>query len=272
MKKEFVFNNGVISPALAYGTWLIKNEDAEECVLNAIEVGYRHIDTAQAYGNEEGVGNAIKKCGMPREQLFVTSKIKAEIKDYETAKKSIDESLRKLQLDYIDLMLIHCPTPWSEYGSKYRYFKENLEVWKALTEAYENGKIRSIGVSNFEQEDIDNILNNSDVKPVANQICVHIGHTPIELIKYCQNKNIVIESYSPVAHGNIINNPIIKDLADKYRVSPAQLCIRYTLQLDTISIPKAQNKSHMIENTKLDFEISDEDMKSLLSIQGLTSF
>ena len=264
---SFKLSNGKIAPALAYGTWLIKNEDAAECVRTALEVGYRHIDTAQAYGNEKGVGEGIRQSGLPREEIYITSKVQAEIKDYEKAKKSIDESLARLGVDYIDLMLIHCPQPWLLYGNKRkRFFKENIEVWRAMEEAYEAGKLKAIGVSNFAIDDLENIINNCKIKPMANQILCHIGKTPINVIKFCQENDIVVESYSPIAHGRILKDKKLKVLAEKYGVSVAQICIQYTLQLDTISIPKASSRAHIEDNFKLDFEISKEDMIELLKI------
>ena len=267
--KEFVLNNGVKAPALAYGTWLIKNEDASNCVKMALEAGYRHIDTAQAYQNEQGVGQGIKESGLKREEVFITSKVQAEIKSYKKAKKSIDESLKKLGVDYIDLMLIHCPQPWMLFRSGLRFFKQNIQVWKAMEEAYKEGKLRAIGVSNFLIDDLENIINNCEIKPMANQILLHIGETPVDVIKFCQENDIVVEAYSPIAHGKALDNPTIKAMADKYKVSAPQLCIKYTLQLDTISIPKASSKEHIEDNMKLDFEISKEDMIELMKLNRI---
>lgn len=268
--KDFILHNGVKAPALAFGTWLIKNENAANCVRMAIEAGYRHIDTAQAYENEEGVGEGIRLSGVKREDIFITSKVKAEHKSYKKAKKSIDESLKKLGVDYIDLMLIHCPQPWILFKNKlFRYFKENIQVWKAMEEAYKEGKIRAIGVSNFLVDDLENIINNCEIKPMANQILCHIGNTPIDVIKYCQQNDIVVESYSPIAHGKALKDKTIQQMADKYKVSVPQLCIKYTLQLDTISIPKASSKEHIEDNAKLDFEISKEDMIELIKLNEI---
>lgn len=267
--KELVLHNGNKIPTLAYGTWLIKNKDAANCVKMAIDAGYRHIDTAQAYGNEEGVGIGIKECGVPREELYITTKVMAEIKNYKKAKKSIDDSLKRLGLDYVDLILIHCPQPWILYGSKRRYFKENIEVWKALEEAYKEGKVKAIGVSNFRIDDLQNIINNCEIKPMVNQILCHIGSTPTDIIKFCQENDIVVEAYSPIAHGAALKDKAIKVMADKYNVSIPQLCIKYTLQLDTISIPKASSKEHIEDNTKLDFEISEEDMIELIKLNEI---
>ena len=267
--KDFVLTNGVKIPEVGYGTWLIKNDDAYECVRNAIEAGYTHIDSAQAYGNEENVGKAIRECGLPREKIFLTTKVQAEIKNYEKAKKSIEKSLETLGLDYIDLILIHCPQPWMLFRGKRRFFKENKEVWRALEEAYEEGKVKSIGVSNFLVDDLENILEDCKVKPMVNQILCHIGNTPMDVIKFCQENDIVVESYSPIAHGAALKNPAIVKMAEKYGVSVAQLCIKYTLQLDTVSLPKASSKEHIIDNLKLDFEISEEDMIELIKLNEI---
>ena len=267
--KTFKLSNGVEAPALAYGTWLIKNENAANCVKMALEAGYRHIDTAQAYGNEEGVGQGIKESGLKREEVFITSKVQAEYKSYKKAKKSIDESLERLGVDYIDLMLIHCPQPWILFRSPFRYFKQNIQVWKAMEDAYKEGKVKAIGVSNFLVDDLENILKNCEIKPMANQILLHIGETPVDVIKFCQENDIVVEAYSPIAHGKALYNDKIKAMADKYKVSVPQLCIKYTLQLDTISIPKASSKEHIEDNMKLDFEISEEDMVELMKLNRM---
>ena len=264
--KDLLLHNGVKIPSLAYGTWLIKNEDAANCVKMALEAGYRHIDTAQAYGNEEGVGEGIKSSGLKREEIFITSKIQAEIKSYKKAKASIDESLKKLGVDYIDLMLIHCPQPWALFRGPLKFYKQNIQVWKALEEAYKEGKVKAIGVSNFLIKDLENIMKNCEIKPMANQILLHIGETPVDVIKFCQENDIVVEAYSPIAHGKALNNEEIKLMADKYKVSVPQLCIKYTLQLNTVSIPKASSKEHIESNAKLDFVIEDEDMVKLLKI------
>ena len=261
-----ILHNGVKVPQLAYGTWLIKNENAANCVRMALEAGYRHIDTAQAYGNEEGVGQGIRDSGLKREEVFITSKVSASIKSYKKTKASIDESLKKLGVDYIDLMLIHCPQPWALYRSPLRFFKQNIQVWKAMEEAYKEGKLRAIGVSNFRIDDLENIFNNCEIIPMANQVCLNIGDTPLDIVKFCQEKNIIIESYSPIAHGRALSNNKIQEFAEKYGVSVAQLCIKYTLQLNTVSIPKASSKEHIEQNTKLDFEINNEDMKELLML------
>lgn len=267
--KVITLMNGVEVPVIGYGTWLIKNKDACECVKNALSLGYRHIDTAQAYHNEEGVGKGIKESGLPREQIFVTTKVEAEFKTYDKAKKSIDESLKRLGLDYIDLILIHCPQPWMKFRGKNKYFKENVEVWKALEDAYKEGKVKAIGVSNFDNDDMQNILDHCEIQPMVNQILVHIGNTPVDIIKFDLERDIMVESYSPIAHGAALKDKNIVAMAEKYGVSTAQLCIQYTLQLHTISLPKASSYEHIKDNIDLNFEITDEDMVELMKLNEI---
>ena len=269
MNKDLVLSNGEKIPALAYGTWLIPNDIAAECVKNALEAGYRHIDTAQAYGNEVGVGEGIRLSGIKREDIYVTTKVMAEFKTYDEARISMEDSLKRLGLDYVDLILIHCPQPWREFRGVKRYFEENIQVWKALEEFYLAGKAKAIGISNFLVDDIENITNNCSIKPMVNQILCHIGSTPVDVIKYCQENGIVVEAYSPMGHGRILDNEPILKMAEKYGVSVAQLCIKYTLQIGTVSIPKAKSKQHIIEDTKLDFEISQEDMVELMKLNDV---
>lgn len=268
-EETFEMWNGVTIPKLALGTWLIENANASDAVKNALEIGYRHIDTAQAYGNEAGVGDGIRRSGIPRAEIFITSKVAAERKSYEAARTSIDNSLKQSGLDYLDLMLIHCPQPWSEYHqSKNHYLEENRQVWRAMGEAYQAGKLRAIGVSNFEESDLENIFSDCSVKPMVNQILVHIAHIPMELIRYCQKKDILVEAYSPIAHGDALHNPMIQKMAQKYKVSVAQLCIQYILQLCLVALPKTESPDHMRENATLAFEITDTDMKRLYQLQN----
>ena len=265
--------NGVKIPQLGLGTWFISDESAAEAVKAAAKLGYRHFDTAQAYGNERGVGEGVRTCGIPREELFIVSKVAAEHKTYESAKQSIDETLAKTGLDYLDMMIIHSPQPWAEVNqSDDRYIEGNRAAWRALEEAYKAGKLRAIGVSNFLIEDLESLMEVCSIKPMVNQILLHISNTPLELVEFCQNSDIAVEAYSPIAHGEILNQPQIKAMADKYKVSVPQLCIRYTLQLGTISLPKTANPEHMKTNSEVDFEISAEDMKALKNFKRIDSY
>ncbi|WP_330508860.1 aldo/keto reductase [Lachnoclostridium sp. Marseille-P6806] len=271
--KQSHFPTNAVVPQLALGTWLIDDDKVADAVRAAIKIGYRHIDTAQAYGNERGVGEGIRTCGIPREQIFVTTKVAAEHKTYESTAASIEESLQKMGLDYIDMMIIHSPQPWKEVNqSDDRYFEGNLEAWRALTDAYKSGKLRAIGVSNFLKEDIGNMLENAEIKPMVNQVLCHISNTPLALIEYCQSRGIVMEAYSPVAHGEALKNVKIREMASKYGVSVPQLCIRYDLQLNMITLPKTANPEHMAANADIDFEISDADMDVLKNIEHIRDY
>lgn len=272
LNETYELNNGVKIPKLGLGTWLIDNEKVVEVVKTALEVGYRHIDTAQAYGNEEGVGKAIRESSIPREEIFVTSKIAAEAKTYQEAYDSIIETLNKMGLDYLDLMIIHSPEPWAEFRGEKRYFEENKEVWKALEKAYEEGKVKAIGVSNFLQDDLENILSSCKIKPMVNQILTHISNTKKELIDFCKEHDILVEAYSPIAHGAALKNETMMEMAKKYNVSVAQLCIRYVLQLGLVALPKASTKEHIIDNREVDFEISEDDMKILKNMDTIENY
>lgn len=263
LNENYTLSNGVKIPKIGLGTWLIPDGEAAQAVRDAVAMGYRHIDTAQAYGNERGVGEGVRTCGVPREEIFITSKVAAEHKTYESAAKSIDESLAKLGMDYIDLMIIHCPQPWAEFRGERRYFIENKEVWRALENAYKDGKVKAIGVSNFLVDDLENILDGCEVKPMVNQILTHITNTPLELINFCREHDVLCEAYSPIAHGEALKNRLILSVAEKYSVTPAQLCVRYALQLGMVVLPKTSNPEHMKNNADIEFEISAEDMDIL---------
>lgn len=271
--ESYELSNGVRIPKLGLGTWLLGGREAEKAVADAVRLGYRHIDTAQAYENEEDVGAGLKSCGVPREQLFVTTKVRAEHKTYESAAASIDESLQKLGADYLDLVIIHSPQPWKEFRSEEnRYFAENRETWRALEDAYKAGKARAIGLSNFLRDDLENILASCRIRPMADQVLCHVGNTPFELIGFCRQNGIQVEAYSPVAHGAILENGEVRSVADRYHVSAAQLCLRYDLQLGAVVLPKTANPEHMKSNAALDFTIADADMDTLKKIEKLKDY
>lgn len=272
LNEKYTLSNGVEIPKLGLGTWLISNDQVIDTVKDAISLGYRHIDTAFAYGNEQGVGEAIRNSGIPRDEIFITTKLEAESNTYEGAKNGIEKALDKLGLDYIDMMLIHSPEPWKDFHGDNRYFENNREVWKALEEAYKDGKVKAIGVSNFLKEDLENILESCEIKPMVNQILTHISNTPLELIDFCKSNNILVEAYSPIAHGEAMNNKDIIDMANKYGVTVPQLCIRYTLELELVSLPKTSNKEHLKDNTNVDFSISKEDMEVLKKLDKIKDY
>jgi len=272
LHENFSLSNGVEIPKLGLGTWMISNKDVAQAVKDAVKIGYRHIDTAQAYRNESGVGDGIRDCGVKREELFITTKLAAEIKSYKKAVSSIDGSLKTMGLDYLDMMIIHSPQPWIKFGGKERYFEGNREAWRALEETHKAGKLRAIGVSNFEEPDLDNILEACSVKPMVNQILAHISNTPFDLIQYSQEKGILVEAYSPIAHGELLKNQEVAEIAGKYGVSIPQLGIRYTLQLGLLPLPKTANPEHMKENADVDFVISDADMEMLKNVEQIKDY
>ncbi|WP_030459377.1 aldo/keto reductase [Kitasatospora sp. NRRL B-11411] len=268
LDETYTLANGVEIPRLGLGTWFIDDDKAADAVRAAVRIGYRNIDTAQAYGNERGVGEGVRTSGVPRDELFVSTKLAAEIKDYDQALAAIDGSLEKLGLGHVDLMLIHSPQPWNDFRGG-DYAQGNREAWRALEDSHRAGKIRSIGVSNFQQHDLENILQGASVVPHVNQLLVHAGNTPSDLLAYCESKQILVEAYSPIAHGAILKNAEVQAMAHRYGVSVPPLCIRYTLQLGTVSLPKTANPEHMRSNAEVDFEISGDDMDALRNLRDV---
>lgn len=257
---EYVtLNNGVKMPKLGYGVYQTPPADTERCVLDAISVGYRSIDTAQAYGNEEGVGNAVVKCGLPREELFITTKVWISNAGYEKAKASIQESLKKLQTDYIDLLLIH--QPFGDYYGSYR----------AMEEACKAGTVRAIGVSNFYPDRYLDIHHFSEIKPAVNQVETHVFWQQKTAKEYMKKYNTQIMSWGPFAEGknNYFQNPVMKEIGEKYGKTAAQVALRFLLQSDVVLIPKSTHKERMEENFNVfDFTLSEEEMKSLEMLDG----
>ena len=266
-------NNGISIPRIAFGTWQISNDRVTDAVKAALSVGYRHIDTAAAYENECGVGKALRESGLRWDEVFITTKIPADVKTYEGAKSVIAASLKNLETPYIDLMLIHAPKPWEELfgGSANTYYEENLAVWKAMEEAVAAGQLRAIGVSNFEVGDLQNLIDHAEIKPAVNQIRVHIGHTPADVISYCKANGIVVMAFSPNTTGKLLGHPVVAEIAAKYQVSVPQLSIRYDYQLGLIPLPRSTNPVHIAENKDIDFVISDADMKRLSQVEEIQS-
>ncbi|MCF7930130.1 MAG: aldo/keto reductase [Acholeplasmataceae bacterium] len=263
--QTYTLSNGVKIPKIGFGTWQVPSGDiAYQSVRMALKNGYRHIDTAAAYQNEESVGKAIRDSGIPREEIFVTSKLQSHIKTYEGALEAFEKTMKALNIGYLDLYLIHAPWPWNEIGKDCR--EGNVLAYKAMEKVYKEGKVRAIGVSNFNTKDLDNILEHCEVVPHANQIGYFIGHNEKETDEYCKAKNILVEAYSPLAIGHLLKNNDIQDMAKKYQVTPAQICIRYCIQKGTAPLPKSTHESRIIENAAVDFEIDHQDMVYLDSI------
>lgn len=262
LKETYTLANGVKIPKIGLGTWQIPDgEDTYNSVMFALKNGYRHIDTAKAYGNEKSVGRAIKDFGIAREDVFVTTKLPAECKGYEVAKKCFEESLSDLGLDYIDLYLIHAPWPWDKMGMDCT--EGNIESWKAMEEIYESGKVRAIGISNFSPEHIQPILDNCKIVPMVDQISYHIGNRQEHIVAKCKEHNIQLMAYSPLATGGLVNDEYVAKIAEKYNATIPQICVRYCIQKGAIAIPKSTKEERIISNVQVDFEISDEDMTYL---------
>lgn len=257
---EYVtLNNGVKMPVLGYGVYQVDPAEAERCVLDAISVGYRSIDTAQAYANEEGVGNAITKCGVPREELFITTKVWISNAGYDKAKASIEESLHKLQTDYIDLLLIHQP------------FNDYYGTYHAMEEAYKEGKVRAIGVSNFYPDRFIDIANFCEVVPAVNQVETHVFQQQKIAKDVMKKYGTQIESWGPFAEGknDYFNNPVLKEIGAKYGKSVAQTALRFLIQSGVVVIPKSTHRERMEENINVfDFTLSPEDMKRIEELDG----
>ncbi len=257
--------NGVEIDCVGYGTWLTPDgEVAVEAVKEALKAGYRHIDTAAIYGNEVSVGKAIKESGLKREDIFVTSKLWNTERGYEKTLLAFEETMKKLDLEYLDLYLIH----WPAHKNQYDNFEEvNLSTWRAFIELYKKGKIRAIGVSNFLPHHLKALVE-SEIMPMVNQIEFHPGFMQEETVDYCKKNGIVVEAWSPLGCGKMLDNETLKDIAAKYNKTVAQLCLRWCLQNDTLPLPKSVTPSRIVENADIfDFEISKEDMATINAME-----
>ena len=265
----YVLENGVKIPKIGLGTWQSSKEDAYKACMCAIKAGYKHIDTAYVYENEDAVGKAIKDSGVKREDIFVTTKLPADEKTYDGAIEKFNESLKNLGLDYIDLYLIHAPWPWTNQGADYT--EGNIEVWKAMIKLYNKGLIRAIGVSNFHESDIEALIKATNFKPMVNQIRYFVGNTQAPLTRYCQNNKILVEAYSPLATGELVDMDILDNLANKYNTTRAKLCIRYCIEKNTLPLPKSVHEERIIDNLDVDFKIEASDIEYLDSLVHIAS-
>ena len=267
--KDFVLYNGVTIPAIGLGTWQVQGEACYNACKYAIEAGYNHIDTAYVYENEVEVGKALIDMGVKREEIFITSKLPADIKTYDGAIEYFNRSLEGLKTDYLDLYLIHAPWPWSDVGGDYT--EGNIECWKALIDLYNQKKIRAIGVSNFHVKDIEAITNATGFKPMVNQIRFFIGNTQENITKYCQDNDILIQAYSPLATGEMLRIDVMDSLVEKYNTTKAKLCIAYCLQRGCQVLPRSTNQERIKSNFEIDVVIDDEDMEYLNSLYHVAS-
>lgn len=262
LQEVFRLSNGLPMPKVGFGTWQITDSaEAHDATAAALACGYRHIDTARVYGNEDSVGRAVRDSGVPRSELFVTSKLPAEIKNHDGALASFETTMAAVGLDYLDCYLIHAPWPWHDIGRDCA--AGNKAVWSALEKIYRSGRAKAIGVSNFNARDLGAILNGCSIKPMVNQIQYFIGHTQDEVVDFCREEDIQVTAYSPLATGKILHHPDLQAMARRYGRSVAQLCIRYVLQKDVGPLPKSVRAERIRENADVDFEIKCSDMDLL---------
>ena len=266
MKKEYtVLSNGVKMPNLAFGTFKVNEGDDVQIILDAIEAGYRHFDTAAFYNTEEALGKAIKKSGIPREEFFVTTKVWKTCMGYEGAEKSFEESLEKLDMDYVDLLLIHWPRPDAESDWK----KLDIETWKAFEEIYKEGRAKAIGVSNFLNHHMQNILDNCEVVPMVNQIEFHPGYIQKDVVDFDKEHGIVVEAWSPLGRERVFKDELLNKLAEKYGKSVAQICLAFSLQMDVVPLPKSSSIERMKQNMDIDFELEKEDFEKIVNMEEM---
>lgn len=261
----YTLSNGVKIPCIGFGTWKAADgEVAASSVKAAIESGYRHIDTAAGYDNEGSVGKGIKESGISREEIFVTSKVKNSERGYKTTLDAFDKTMTDLGLDYLDLYLIHWPASFSRFED---WEQINLDTWRAMTELHKAGKIRSIGVSNFMPHHLKALME-TEVAPMVNQIEFHPGQMQPETVDFCKKNNILVEAWSPLGSGRMLENPTLTEIAAKYGKSVAQLCVRWCLQNGTLPLPKSVTPSRIKENGEIfDFTLDDEDMRRINSME-----
>lgn len=263
MKENFcLLSNKYKMPNIGFGTFRTPSgKETEQSVMNAIKAGYRHIDCAAAYGNEKSVGEAIRKSGVAREELFVTSKLWNDDKGYENTLAAFNRTLDDLQLDYLDLYLIHWPIA---KASKENWKEANSESWRALEELYNQGKIKAIGVSNFLEHHLEPLFETAKIKPMVNQIEFHPGMLQEEIIEFCKKHNILVEAWAPFSNGQVLNNSVLKEIADKYKKSVAQLTLRWIIQKDIVPLPKSVTPDRIKSNIEVfDFEISEQDIERI---------
>ena len=270
--EQYQLSNGVSIPKIGFGTWQIpEGEEVYKSVTHALKVGYRHVDTAQIYRNEVGVGQAIADSDLAREDIFLTTKIWNDKHDYDLAKASIEESLEKLGVDYVDLLLIHWPNPKAQREQD-AWKAGNAATWKAMEEAYRAGKVRAIGVSNFMIHHLEALLETAEIKPQVNQVLLAPGCTQEDLVSFCRQHDILLEAYSPLGTGSIFDNPVVQNLAAKYGKSIAQVALRWSLQKGFLPLPKSVTPNNIEANLQIfDFELSEEDVDKLDKLDGVKS-
>lgn len=264
----YTLKNGVEIPCIGLGTWQVPDgEIAYRAVRDALSLGYRHIDTAAIYGNEASVGRAVRESGIPREEIFVTSKLWNTVRGYEETKKAFEETLGRLGLEYLDLYLIHWPNP---VGFRSRWQEANAETWRAMEELYKAGRIRAIGISNFHEHHIDALLKTAEIAPMVNQIRLCPGDTKDALVAYCRKHGMLLEAYSPFGTGKALQVPELQEMAAKYGKTVAQLLVRWSLQMGFLPLPKSTKAERIRENADVfDFEVDEDDVLYIAGMKGV---
>ena len=267
----YILSNGIHIPCVGFGTWQVQDgQTAVNAVAAALKAGYRHIDTAQAYGNEESVGQAIAQSGVPREEIFLTSKLANPIRGYQETLDAVEQSLNKLQTDYADLFLLHWPRP-VKYKDNWQ--EKNAQSWKAFETLYQAGKLKAIGVSNFHPHHIEALLKTAEVAPMVNQIRLAPGDTQDEVVAYSRDKGMLLEAYSPLGVGRVFEVPEMQAMAAKYNKSIAQIALRWSLQRGYLPLPKSITPVRIRENTQLfDFALSEEDVNTIANLKGCVGY
>ena len=271
LKDYFELDNGVQIPCVGFGTYRAENgETAITAIKDAIALGYRHIDTAAGYKNEESVGIAVKESGIPREEIFITSKLQNSHHGYENTMAAFEETMKNLDMDYLDLYLIHWPNP-VKYRSDWQ--AANAGTWKAFEELYKAKRIRAIGISNFHPHHIAELMKTAEIAPMVNQIRLCPGETQDELVAYCKDQNMVVQAYSPLGAGLVFQVPEIQEIAQKYGKTIAQVCIRWSLQKGFLPLPKSVTRSRIKENADVfGFELSEQDMQIISNLEGCCGY
>lgn len=264
----FILGNGNKIPCIGYGTYKTLDEEVYDAVLSALKVGYRHIDTASYYKNEGGIGRALRACGVPREELFITSKVWNTDRGYEKTKRAFAATMERLGLSYLDLFLIHWPANRKQFGEEARQI--NAQTWRALEELYEEGKVRAIGLSNFLPHHIEELMETAKVKPMVNQIEFHPGWAQLAVSEYCQKNGIVVEAWSPLGRRAALDSEVLQGIGREHGKSASQVCIRWVMQHGILPLPKTVNAGRMAENADVfDFELTEEEMRTIDNLENL---
>ncbi len=271
--ETYTLANGQTIPVIGFGTYkLAEGAETIDAVTEALNVGYRHIDTAQVYGNETSVGQAINESDVPRSDIFLTTKLWNTVLTYEKAMETFEESLQRLQQDYVDLLLIHWPNP-VQVRENDAWVERNKDVWKAMEDLYQAGKVKAIGVSNFRQHHLDKLLETAEIVPMVNQIKLAPGLEEADLVAYCRDKGMILEAYTPLGRGTVLESDVISQMTEKYGKTNVQIALRWSLDKGFLPLPKSATLKNIASNLDVfDFELSEEDIETLNTLEGISEY